>query len=161
MPYTAADGVQVPAGTDAFSPPTQFKAWADKAATYHNRVIVASLTDRDNLTGMLEGYRCYVAADDSEWYYDGSAWKWAGIPPVQGSVSVIILGVGSVTGALAITFPAGRFASAPKVLITVSNVRLTASIQDVTTSGANIFVANWSGQATTSTATVSWMAVPN
>lgn len=74
MPYTAADGVQVPAGTDAFSPPTQFKTWADKAATYHNRVIVTALTDRDALTGMSEGWRCYVTADNSEWVYNGSTW---------------------------------------------------------------------------------------
>lgn len=75
MPYTAADGVQVPAGTDAFSPPTQFKAWSDKAATYHNRYKVPTVSDMTSLTTMTEGDRCYVLADDSEWYYNGTAWK--------------------------------------------------------------------------------------
>lgn len=76
MPYTDASGVQIPVGTDAFSPTAQFKTWQDKNATYNNRVTVPVDANRTALAAPIlrQGLRCYVEATDLEWVYDGTEW---------------------------------------------------------------------------------------
>jgi hypothetical protein len=74
--YTTASGVPVPQGTDAFSPATQFKNWADKAATYENRVVVALDSDRLALATpvLRDGLECYVTGTQIIWLYEGTTW---------------------------------------------------------------------------------------
>lgn len=86
MTYLTASGVPIPQGTDAFSPPAQFKDWGDKSATYENHVIVATVADRNALaTPVLRpGLLVHVLADSSTYLYLNSSagwWLWSK-PPV-------------------------------------------------------------------------------
>lgn len=81
MPYITASGVQIPAASDAFNPNAQFTAWADKASTYDNVLVVAVDSDRTSLTApeLREGLLVYVKATEILWSYDGADWHgvWA------------------------------------------------------------------------------------
>lgn len=85
MPYTDSSGVQIPVGTDAFNPTSQFKTWQDGNATYNNRVVVLLDSDRTTLaTPVLRaGLECYVESTDKVWTYDGTSWHNADLTNMQ------------------------------------------------------------------------------
>lgn len=159
--YINEAGESVPQGPDAFSPSSQFKGSADTRGTFENRVIVNLSTDRDALAPPVvrKGVRSYVQNDDTEWVWNGTTWVWAAKPPAQGIIPLTAFANGVVSSAIPITFPAGRFASAPNVMVSSSRVRLNVSVQDITTSGANVFVANWSGADQATGGQVTWVAL--
>lgn len=95
MPYITASGVSIPQGTDAYTPPTQFKVWGDKAATYENRVVVALDSDRTALASpvLRDGLECYVTATGITWLYRGTVWRawdsdWIAYTPTFTNITV-------------------------------------------------------------------------
>jgi len=81
--------------------------------------------------------------------------------PLTGSFNVAVVAAGATTGAYNITFPAGRFSTAPVVMISVGNSRLTGMIASLSTTGATLNFSNWSPAATPGTATCWWTAIPS
>ncbi|WP_193510492.1 hypothetical protein [Cryobacterium sp. BB736] len=83
--YTTASGVPIPQGTDSFSPPTQFKNWADKADTYHWDVTVATDSERNALAAPVRrnGLRCYVTGTGILWVYNNGWSPLVGVSHLQ------------------------------------------------------------------------------
>lgn len=60
---------------------------------------------------------------------------------------------------LSITFPAGRFTQPPIVMLTTNRSRIGTAVHSVTTTGASLYIENWSGGAETTDIVVSWTAI--
>ena len=74
--YNTASGVPIPQGTDAFSPATQFKGWADAEAVYDNFFNVNLDSDRTSLASpqLRDGVFCWVRGTQILWSYQGATW---------------------------------------------------------------------------------------
>jgi hypothetical protein len=80
-----------------------------------------------------------------------------GGPTVTGEVPIAIVASGG-SASTAVTFPAGRFATAPYVFCQVNNGRLSSSPGSVTATGFVYQTSNFSGGATASAAIGYWSA---
>ncbi|GAA3730017.1 hypothetical protein GCM10022239_03290 [Leifsonia bigeumensis] len=87
---------------------------------------------------------------------------WPPMPDPRAAGLVTITGNGGSTRTVAITFPAGKFATAPIVIAgsvnSAGGVPLTAMALNVTTTGCDIRLA--AGTAFSSSYDVPWIAIP-
>ena len=60
---------------------------------------------------------------------------------------------------VAVTFPAGRFTSTPRIVVTPSNGRLTPAVQSPSATGFTAAFFNWSGANAGAAAGHAWIAV--
>lgn len=83
---------------------------------------------------------------------------------VDGSVGLLASGVVTVTlsnaaqAFTAVTFPSGRFQSAPAVVATTASGTYLANAVSPTATGVNIYAAHRDGTAASGSVTVYWMA---
>jgi hypothetical protein len=156
--YTTASGVPIPQGTDAFNPPTQFKEWGDKEATYENRVVVAVDSDRTALAApvLRDGLECYVTGTGIVWQYRGTVWKpwesdWVAFTPTLSAASG---GFVSASASMRYKWVAGGIqfwftASMPSAGTAAGNLFATwpvPSLRDVNVVGSEIASTGWATQ---------------
>lgn len=81
------------------------------------------------------------------------------LTPMTGRVNVPV--TASATGSAAITFPAGKFATAPRVFCTpeASTTAYSAYVSGITTTGATVRVRHNDGTSQTSSVDVQWVAL--
>lgn len=164
--YTTVAGEQIPQGPDAFNPPAQFKTWADHAALWHNRIVVALDANRTALAApeLRDGLECYVTGTDVTWLYEGSSWRSLSNPFSQAAGKVAA--AANTTGNTVVTFPAGRFSVAPVTQVTltsvtpntaticsaISSTQMTVQTFQITTGAAITAVSfDWSARQMTAT----------
>lgn len=120
---------------------------------------VADTTALAALAGMAEGDTCYVAADNLERYYNGSAWKIR--TPQQGSETLTFT-ASSASAAATVTFPVA-YAATPNVIVSVTAITSnTPTTVHITSSSNSQFVAKAffaTGGTFTGTVVMSWIAV--
>lgn len=153
-------GQPIVATGDAPSMAVMLNSVSDFAATVGTRR-VGSVVERDAYTSA--GY----ATDGDLWVvpngasYERVSGVWVRRQRVlTGQVTVpSSVAAGTVTSAIAVTFPVGAFATAPKVFTESDTIRLNTSAGSVTASGCDLYAANWSGAIAATGAIIKWMAV--
>ncbi|WP_427017880.1 hypothetical protein ACQCSX_04495 [Pseudarthrobacter sp. P1] len=77
----------------------------------------------------------------------------------RGVITTGQISAGGGTGPKSITFPAGRFTTAPDVLLSSNNSRVSCSYASVTTTGATLTGSNWTTVASPADTEITWVAV--
>lgn len=146
----------VPAGITATTSATITQT-APFTAPLGSPVPFRTTSERDAFSPM-KGQLAYLLDSDSLIRYTGSAWTRVTPQIASGSVATPAVNTGAVSSAIPITF-SPAFAAAPKVLVTSTAVRLTVAVDQITTSGANLYVANWSGSNQGTGPSLNWVAI--
>ena len=156
-----AKGQPQVASGDAPSLATQLNAVSDFAATVGTRR-VGTVVERDAYTSAgyaTDGDLWHVPSTGENFLRASGAWVRQQLV-LTGQVTVpSSVAAGTVTSAIAVTFPVGAFLTAPKVFTESDTIRLNTASGSVTASGCDLYAANWSGAIAATGAIIKWMAV--
>lgn len=151
--------VEIPAGaTTTLSAGVVFTQVYPYTAMAGGTVVVRSTAEMNAWVPAV-GSRVFHMAEKVE--YERTAAGWDRVKRVvTGQVTVpTAVNTGGVSAAIPVTFPAGVFAAAPQVFTESEAVRLNTSASDRTTSGCNVYAANWSNANQVTGAVIKWLAV--
>lgn len=163
MPQTRDNGIVVPINSDEYNP-TQ--AMADLADSANVATVVANAAARDALD-TFPGRLCFRLDTLRLEVYTGSAWAHAsagaGTGPYAAAAGVSTFTMnGTATTTLAVTFPAGRFNTAPIVTLGKASSgrgEIVFYAVNVTSSGFTLGAQSASGTARTDVVACQWSAV--
>lgn len=123
MPITSTvDGTAMPAGTDAFNPNVQLKAYQDGNAKYNKHRIYPDVTARDADTYPTEGWTCEVLTTDLRYRHNGTSWDVVG----GGGTGTLTLG-GTITVASGYTTKLEKNGNIVTLAFTLQNSAVTGT----------------------------------
>lgn len=143
---TLPNGVDVPTNSDPYNLTDDLAGAFMDANTV---VPVADAAARDAYRDSRPGKVSIVVRTDITGLpleiWDGTTWQRysRSYAKAAGTASIGVVPSGSTTTALAQTFPAGRFSVPPIVTVTTDQTRVSAVAADVTTTGFNLYMSNW------------------
>lgn len=157
MPNTA-NGLPYPAITDDNNPPDDIRALAEATDTKYGRSVAN--TGALPGSGDFPGQRIWVADIKTHAKWTGTAWV---NEPIQAGGKITSTAPGIDFGSPAIhniTFPAGRFTSAPVIGFSVSSdgARCVVTHSNVTATGMTATVFNATGGFSASSFAFHWTA---
>lgn len=145
MPTTAANGVEVPVGSDAYNLVADLLRMAKSMKLV---IPVASAAERDNLADKYEGLTV-IRTDQGgiQQTYSGGAWY--GFRSASAGLTVPIVAAGGSYG-VDITYPTGIFPGTPRTTATGPSSRLTVGVSNMTATGCRLTFDNVTSAASSS-----------